>query len=91
MTERVLIQLEGIEKTYKVGKLESKVLSDIDLTITVSPGTKRDPTANRRPGRVFVISWRGGEPDYVASICIHLIDVGRATRESREDDLASIR
>jgi len=34
MTDRTLIRLEGISKTYKVGKLESTVLSDIDLTIT---------------------------------------------------------
>lgn len=33
MTDKVLIQLDGIEKRYKVGKLESTVLSDIDLTI----------------------------------------------------------
>lgn len=33
MSEKTLVQLEGIEKTYKVGKLESTVLSDIDLTI----------------------------------------------------------
>ncbi|PCI76730.1 MAG: ABC transporter ATP-binding protein [SAR86 cluster bacterium] len=34
MSEKILVQLEGIEKTYKVGKLESTVLSDIDLTIS---------------------------------------------------------
>jgi len=34
MNEKILVQLEGIEKTYKVGKLESTVLSDIDLTIS---------------------------------------------------------
>ena len=34
MTDRTLIRFEGISKTYKVGKLESTVLSDIDLTIT---------------------------------------------------------
>lgn len=33
MTDKVLIQLDGIEKRYKVGKLESTVLSDINLTI----------------------------------------------------------
>ncbi len=34
MTGRALIQLEGISKTYKVGKLESTVLNNIDLTIS---------------------------------------------------------
>ena len=34
MNEKILVQLEGIEKTYKVGKLESTVLSNIDLTIS---------------------------------------------------------
>ncbi len=34
MTGRTLIQLENVSKTYKVGKLESTVLSDIDLTIS---------------------------------------------------------
>lgn len=34
MSARTLIQLESIGKTYKVGKLESTVLSDIDLAIT---------------------------------------------------------
>lgn len=34
MSARTLIQLEGIEKKYKVGKLESIVLSEIDLTIS---------------------------------------------------------
>lgn len=34
MSEKILVQLEGIEKTYKVGKLESTVLSNIDLTIS---------------------------------------------------------
>ena len=34
MTAKTLIQLDGIGKIYKVGKLESTVLSDIDLTIT---------------------------------------------------------
>lgn len=34
MSARTLIQLEGIEKKYKVGKLESTVLSEIDLTIS---------------------------------------------------------
>lgn len=34
MTARTLIQLENVSKTYKVGKLESTVLSDIDLVIS---------------------------------------------------------
>ncbi|MCG8414572.1 MAG: ABC transporter ATP-binding protein [Pseudomonadales bacterium] len=34
MAGRTLIQLEKVSKTYKVGKLESTVLKDIDLTIT---------------------------------------------------------
>lgn len=34
MTGKTLIQLEGIDKQYKVGKLESTVLSGIDLIIS---------------------------------------------------------
>lgn len=34
MSSNTLIQLEKINKTYKVGKLESTVLSEIDLTIS---------------------------------------------------------
>ncbi len=33
MSQKIVVQLEGVGKTYKVAKLESTVLSDIDLSI----------------------------------------------------------